>query len=118
MPSLGFDWRLFSASFRSLRWTWLIASPIPLASSYYVRAWRWKVFRLPLKHRTSTRNLLICTLIGFAAITLFGRPGGTVRPYFIALKGGVSISSQRAIWLVDRVFDLVMALVLFGFALT
>ena len=61
------------------------------------------------------RNLLSATVIGFTAITLFGRPGEFVRPYLIALKEKVPVTSQLAAWLLERIFDLLMALLLFGF---
>jgi len=71
----------------------------------------------PLKAQPSVRNLLSATVIGFTAITLFGRPGELVRPYLIARKEGVPLSSQLATLLLERMFDLLMALLLFGFAL-
>jgi uncharacterized protein (TIRG00374 family) len=70
-----------------------------------------------MKERPSIRNLLSATVIGFAAITLFGRPGEFVRPYLIAVKERVPVASQLAAWLLERIFDLLMALVVFGFAL-
>lgn len=63
------------------------------------------------------RNLLSATVIGFTAITLFGRAGELVRPYLIARKEQVPLSSQLATLLLERIFDLLMALLLFGFAL-
>jgi hypothetical protein len=71
----------------------------------------------PLKATPSVGNLLSATVIGFTAITLFGRAGELVRPYLIARKEGVSLSSQLAMLLLERMFDLLMALLLFGFAL-
>jgi glycosyltransferase 2 family protein len=71
----------------------------------------------PLKASPSVGNLLSATVIGFTAITLFGRAGELVRPYLIARKEGVSLSSQLAMLLLERMFDLLMALLLFGFAL-
>ena len=64
------------------------------------------------------RNLLSATVIGFTAITLFGRPGEFVRPYLIAVKEQVPVPSQFAAWVLERIFDLLMALLVFGFALT
>jgi uncharacterized protein (TIRG00374 family) len=87
-------------------------------ASYYGRALRWAVFLKPLKAHPSIRNLLSATVIGFAAITVFGRPGELVRPYLIAVKEGVPVSSQLASWFLERIFDLLMALLIFGFALT
>lgn len=63
------------------------------------------------------RNLLSATLVGFTAISLLGRPGEFVRPYFIAVKEEVSVASQLAAWVLERIADLLMVLLLFGFAL-
>jgi uncharacterized membrane protein YbhN (UPF0104 family) len=64
------------------------------------------------------RNLLVSTMIGFTAITLFGRAGDFVRPYLIAVKEKVPVSSQIASWVLERIFDLLMASLLLAFALT
>ena len=64
------------------------------------------------------RNLLSATVIGFTAITLFGRPGEFVRPYLIAVKEQVPVTSQLAAWVLERIFDLLMALLVFAFALS
>ena len=118
LAARGFDWRLAARSFAGLRWGWLLLSLVPIAGTYGVRALRWAVFLKPLKAHPSLRNLLSATLIGFTAITLFGRPGEFVRPYLIARKEEVPATSQFAAWLLERVFDLLMALLVFAFALT
>jgi hypothetical protein len=71
-----------------------------------------------LKAHPSFRKLLSATVIGFTAIALFGRPGEFVRPYLIAVKEGVPVSSQFAVWVLERLFDLLMVLVVFSFALS
>jgi hypothetical protein len=117
-PLRGFDWNLAAAAMARIRWSWLLLSLVVAAATYYGRALRWAVFLKPLKARPSIRNLFAATLIGFAAITLFGRPGELVRPYLIAVKERVPVSSQFAAWFLERIFDLLMALLIFGFALT
>jgi uncharacterized protein (TIRG00374 family) len=118
LASRSFDWNLAAASFLRLRWWWLVLALAPIAGSYAVRALRWAVFLKPLKAHPSLRNLLSATVIGFTANTLFGRPGEFVRPYLIAIKEGVPATSQFAAWVLERIFDLLMALLLFAFALT
>jgi uncharacterized protein (TIRG00374 family) len=113
----AFDWQLAAHSFARLRWSWLLLSLIPIFGTYYWRALRWRVMLRPVKPRSSLGNLLSATVIGFTAITLFGRPGELVRPYLIARKEEVSVSSQFATLVLERLFDLLMALLLFGFAL-
>ncbi len=113
-----FDWRLVARSFLGVRVPWLLASLVPIAGAYVVRAFRWAVFMRPVKPHPSLRNLLSATIIGFTAITLFGRPGEFVRPYLIAVKERVPATTQLAIWMLERTFDLLMALLVFGFALS
>jgi glycosyltransferase 2 family protein len=114
----AFDWGLAAAAVTRLRWPWLLLALIPIFGTYYGRALRWEVFLKPLKARPSMRNLVVATVIGFTAITLFGRGGDFVRPYLIAVKEKVPVASQIASWLLERIFDLLMASLLLGFALT
>jgi hypothetical protein len=72
----------------------------------------------PLRSDPSLWRVFVATAIGFTAVVLFGRAGEPVRPYLIAKKEGVSFSSQVAAWLVERILDLLMVLVIFGIALT
>jgi len=114
----GFDWRLAARSLAQLHWNWLPLSLVLIGLTYAVRALRWAVFLKPVKERPSILGLLSATVIGFAAISLFGRPGEFVRPCLIAAKERVPATSQLATWLLERIFDLLMALLLFAFALS
>jgi hypothetical protein len=87
-------------------------------SSYYGRAIRWAVFLQPLRPHPRTWNLVTATTIGFTAIVLLGRPGEFVRPYLIAVKEKVPVTSQLAIWVLERIFDLLAALLIFGYGLS
>jgi glycosyltransferase 2 family protein len=109
---------LAARSLERIYWPWLLASLVPIALSYYGRALRWAVFLRPLRAAPSVAGLTRATVIGFTAIALFGRPGEFVRPYLISRRERVPMSSQAAAWLLERIFDLIMALVLFGFALS
>jgi len=51
-------------------------------------------------------------------MTVFGRPGELVRPFLIATRERVPFSSQLGAWLLERVYDLLCALLVFGFALS
>lgn len=118
LSARAFDWGLAAAAVTRLRWPWLVLASIPIFGTYYGRALRWRIFLRPQKARPSMRNLLVATVIGFTAITLYGRAGDFVRPYLIAVKEQVPLTSQIASWLLERVFDLLMASFLLGFALT
>jgi glycosyltransferase 2 family protein len=95
-----------------------LLSAVLILATYYGRALRWVIFLKPLKNKPSISNVLTATVIGFSAVTLFGRPGEFVRPYLIAMKEEVPVASQIAAWVLERIFDLLMALLVFGFALS
>ncbi len=116
--SRGFDWRLFLETIAGLHWGWLAAACVLSLATYYGRALRWAVLMKPVRPRPRLWNLTSATLIGFAAITVFGRPGELVRPYLVARKEDVPLSSQLAALLLERIYDLLAALLLFGFALS
>lgn len=112
-----FDWTLFAATLVGLRWPWLLASAAVALATYYGRALRWAVMIRHLKPRPSLWGLFSATAIGFAAIVVLGRPGELVRPYLISVKEKLPFSSQLAAWLLERICDLLSALLIFAFAL-
>lgn len=114
----GFQWRTFAATFLQLESRWLAGALACILLTYWGRAVRWRVLLAPLAPASSGYGLLAPTVIGFTAVVLFGRAGELVRPYLIARKYNVSFTSQLAAWLVERVYDLLLVVVLFGFALS
>jgi glycosyltransferase 2 family protein len=114
----GFDWQAFTASLAHLHWGWLAAGVFFSQATYLGRALRWAVLIAPLRPKASLAKLVSATVIGFAALSVFGRPGEFVRPYLIATGENVPFSSQLGAWLLERIFDLLAALLIFGFALS
>jgi glycosyltransferase 2 family protein len=113
----GFHWQAFVAAISGLRWPWLLLASLCAIASYYGRAIRWAVLIRPVRPHPGMWNLFSATVIGFTAVTLFGRAGEFVRPYLISVKEHVPFSSQIAAWLLERIFDLLIALLIFGYAL-
>jgi glycosyltransferase 2 family protein len=109
-----FEWELFARTFRTLHWNWLAAAMALAILSFYVRALRWAVMMAPMGVKPSKWGLFSATAIGFTAIVLLGRPGEFVRPYLIAIQEKVPFSSQVAIWMLERIYDLLVVLLLFG----
>lgn len=114
----GFSWDVFASTVASLDPQWLAASLFFSYSTYVVRALRWAVLIRPLRPHPSFRNLLSATIIGFSALTALGRAAEMVRPYLIANKERLPFSSQVAAWVVERLYDVLVALAVFGFALS
>jgi uncharacterized protein (TIRG00374 family) len=114
----GFSWNAFVDSLRNVDWNWLAVALVLILATYIGRALRWEVMLRPLAKQASFLRVLSATCIGFTAVVLFGRAGEPVRPYLIARQEGVSFSSQIAAWVVERILDVLMILVIFGIALT
>lgn len=88
-----------------LKWPHVIFGLVLFYVSFFVRAWRWKLF-LKNTHATSIGQVLGPTFIGFTAVALVGGPGELIRPYLTAKKGGLTVSSQMGVWTLERVFDI------------
>jgi hypothetical protein len=114
----GFAWQKFVNVLATVDWSWLMLALALILATYVGRAMRWEIMLRPLTTRVHLWKLVVATCIGFTAVVLFGRAGEPVRPYLIARKAGVSFSSQVAAWMVERILDLLMVLLIFGIALT
>ena len=112
-----FDWALFSSTLLGMRRPWLLAAALLSLATYYGRALRWAVMIRGLNRQPNVWRLFSATAVGFTAIILFGRAGEFVRPYLISVKEKVSFSSQLAAWVIERICDLLAALLIFGSAL-
>ncbi|OFV95169.1 MAG: hypothetical protein A3H28_06550 [Acidobacteria bacterium RIFCSPLOWO2_02_FULL_61_28] len=111
-----FHWAEFWESFLRLRLSYLLVAAALIFSSYLFRSLRWREFLRPMKP-AGLRNLLVGTLVGFTAVALLGRPGEVVRPWLIARKEGLAVSSQLAAWTLERVFDSLTVAGILGLAL-
>ena len=114
----GFDWSAFSATLSRLRWGWLALSLVAIYLTYVGRALRWAVLMRPVKRHPRFWSLLSATFIGFTGLVLFGRPGELVRPYLIATREKVPVSSQLAAWFLERVYDFLSVIVILGAGLS
>jgi hypothetical protein len=89
---------------------------------YWLRAMRWALFVRPLRspqfpQRVTPFAVLGSQFIGFTAVALFGRLADLTRPYLVARRTHLSISSQIAVYTVERMFDLGSAALIFSVAL-
>lgn len=112
-----FNWSAFAANFRDVDWAWAGLSILLILVSYAGRALRWEIMIRPLRTGLTLWQLVSYTLIGFTAVVLTGRPGELVRPYLIAARAKAPLSTQIAAWVIERMLDLMMVLLLFGLAL-
>ncbi len=106
----NFDFGQLRDTAAQLEWRYLLVTLALIYSTYLFRALRWREFLRPVKV-ASMENLLVGTIIGFGGLALLGRPGELVRPYIIAKKEDLSLTSQVAIWVLERIYDLAMVVV-------
>jgi uncharacterized protein (TIRG00374 family) len=107
-----FDWATFWSNTEHVNWVYVALSVVLTYLAYVIRAVRWRIFLKPLK-QTTTARLIPPQFIGFAALALLGRPGEVIRPYLIANRENLTFSSQMAVWLVERIFDMASVAVMF-----
>ena len=111
-----FDWTTFWQQLRYVSVLHIVAGIAMIYATYWLRAMRWAVFVSPTK-KVSAGSLLGSQFIGFTAVALFGRLADLTRPYLVARRVGLSLSSQVAVYTIERMFDLGAAAVIFSCAL-
>jgi len=110
----SFDWRKLLATVRQIRIQSVLGAVLLIYLTYFLRACRWYEFLRPVKETNIRRNF-VATVMGFGAVAVLGRPGELVRPYMVARQEGMPVSSQMAVWVLERFCDTVaMALVVGG----
>ncbi len=107
-----FDWTLFGRSLRTANLKLIGLAVLVIWSNNLIRAMRWAVFLRPAlrqsgKSRVHWWSLLGSQFIGFAGLAIFGRIGELIRPLLVSRRTGLTFSSQVAVVMVERVFDLV-----------
>ena len=112
----SFDWGTFWAQAKRINWVRVARGVGLIYIAYVVRAMRWKVFLRPVRPKVRVLDLISPTVIGFTALALLGRAGEPVRPFLIARRADLPISSQLAVWAVERIFDIGAFTVLMAFA--
>jgi glycosyltransferase 2 family protein len=113
----GFDVHSFLLSLSQADSRWLLAAWALCIFSFYGRVLRWMVMLRPIAPGARTADVFAATAIGFSAVAIFGRPGELVRPYLIARVAGVQFLTQIAAWFLERIYDTLAVLAIFGYAL-
>lgn len=111
-----FEWSVFRDQLRHVDWPRIGAAVSLLWAAYGLRAVRWSILIRPQK-RAGWFSLIGTQVIGFTAVALFGRLADLVRPYLVARRLQLSLSSQIAVYTLERMFDLGATALLFSSAL-
>jgi glycosyltransferase 2 family protein len=101
---IHFDWREFGQQLRMADWRKIAFGLGCIYVGYLVRSIRW-VWLVRHKKKLSPLSLLGTQVIGFTAVALIGRVADLVRPYLVSKKTGLPLSSQIAVYIVERLFD-------------
>jgi hypothetical protein len=102
---IHFDFAVFRAQLAGANWTKIAIGLACIYLGYVFRAVRWALL---LRHnkKVGLFSLLGTQVIGFTAIALIGRVADPVRPYLVSKKTGLTLSTQIAVYIVERLFDL------------
>ena len=85
-------------------------------AAYVIRSVRWALL---LRHnqRVPVLSLTGTQVIGFTGVALIGRVADLVRPYLVSRRTGLPLTSQIAVYIVERLFDMGSIAVIFSIAL-
>lgn len=111
-----FDFSVFGSQLAQAQWGWIGFSVACIYVAYVFRSARWAQL---LKHnkRVGPFSLIGTQVIGFTAVALIGRVADPVRPYLVAKKTELPLSSQIAVYIVERLFDMGSMALIFSFAM-
>lgn len=113
----GFDFARFAETLKNLDPLYSALAIFFIILSYVGRAVRWEVMMRPLGAPIRFTKMLSATAIGFTAVVLLGRAGEFVRPWLIAKGSKTSFPAQMAIWFFERIYDLLVVIIFFGYGL-
>jgi uncharacterized protein (TIRG00374 family) len=113
---IHFDWHTFATQLRLADWRLFGIGVALIWLGYVLRAVRWGLFLKPTK-QVGAFSLLGTQVIGFTAVALFGRLADLVRPYLVSRRTGIPLSSQVAVYTVERMFDMGSVALIFAVVL-
>lgn len=99
-----FNWSVFGEQLKLADWHRIAFALGCIYLGYLIRAMRWALL---IRHnrKVPMLSLLGTQVIGFTAVALIGRVADLVRPYLVSRKTGLPLSSQIAVYVVERLFD-------------
>jgi uncharacterized membrane protein YbhN (UPF0104 family) len=101
---VGFDFATFKAQLAHVDWIKIAIGIGCIYMGYVLRSVRWAFLLRPNK-RVPLLSLTGIQVIGFTSVALVGRVADLTRPYMTAKKTGLTLSTQIAVYIVERLFD-------------
>lgn len=101
---IHFDFVLFRSQLAMVDWRKIAIGLACIYIGYVIRSVRWALL---VRHhqRVPVFSLIGTQVIGFTAVALIGRVADLVRPYLVTKRTGLELSSQIAVYIVERLFD-------------
>jgi glycosyltransferase 2 family protein len=101
---VGFNFATFRAQLTKVNWAKIAIGLGCIYLGYVLRSVRW-AFLIRHNKRVPPLSLLGTQVIGFTSVALVGRVADLARPYMVAKKTGLPLSTQIATYVVERLFD-------------
>jgi hypothetical protein len=113
---IHFDFHLFAAQVARADWRLIVLGVACIYVAYLFRSARWSLL---MRHNKKVPlfSLMGTQVMGFTAVALIGRVADPVRPYLVAKKTDESISSQIAVYIVERLMDMGSMALIFSVAM-
>jgi uncharacterized membrane protein YbhN (UPF0104 family) len=99
-----FNWSMFVEGLQRANWRKVAIGAGCIYFAFVFRAIRWAWLLRPNK-KVPLLSLLGTQVMGFTAVALIGRIADLVRPYLVAKKTCLTVGSQIAVYVVERLFD-------------
>jgi len=101
---IHFDFQEFRVQVAMADWRKIALALGFIYVGYVFRSVRWALL---LRHnrKVPVFSLIGTQVMGFTAVALIGRVADLVRPYLVARKTGMDLSSQIAVYIVERLSD-------------
>jgi len=111
----GVDWKEVIFYLKGFNSKFLPLIIVLLPFHYITRAWKWKYLIVSRKKKVKFWNLFSAYVIGFTVTFLLPfRAGEIIRPVYLGQKERISRSFSFGTVVVERIFDLLTVLFLFG----
>jgi len=111
-----FHWQMFVDEFKLADWGKIGIAAGCIYFGYVIRSVRWAIL-VKNNKKVGLFSLIGTQVIGFTAVAMIGRIADLVRPYLVAKRTGLPLSSQIAVYIVERLFDAGSMALLFSSAI-
>jgi uncharacterized membrane protein YbhN (UPF0104 family) len=111
-----FNFHVFTSQVALADWRMIAFATLCIYANFVFRAFRWSQLMRHMQ-KVPPLSLVGSQVIGFAAVALIGRVADPVRPYLVAKKTGLSLSTQVAVYVVERLVDAGSVALMFSVAM-